>query len=164
MPHVACQTCSRSFYVKPNRIIRGWGKFCSRACQHRGQRTGIYALCYICGKKAYKTTTDQQRSKSKLFFCGKSCQTKWRNSELYIGKNHKNWVSGKSSYRQRLLRSDTEQLCAKCLTTDTRILAGHHKDKNRFNNDRQNLLWLCHNCHYLVHHYKSEAKGFLIQA
>lgn len=162
MPHVSCETCSKSFYVKPNRLLKGWGRFCSKACQHHGQRTGMYCSCHVCGKRIYKTLTDQQRSKSKLFFCGKSCQTKWRNSELYTGKNHKNWVNGESSYRQRLLRSKLARNCSKCLTSDQRILAVHHKDKDRSNNDLANLIWLCHNCHYLVHHYRDESEGFLV--
>lgn len=54
------------------------------------------------------------------------------------------------------------QACAKCKSTDKRILAVHHKDRNRQNNTVSNLVWLCHNCHFLVHHYKSEAGKFLV--
>jgi len=34
----------------------------------------------------------------------------------------------------------------------------HHIDKNRNNNGIENLIWLCQNCHYLVHHYTDDRK------
>jgi predicted HNH restriction endonuclease len=37
----------------------------------------------------------------------------------------------------------------------------HHIDKDRTNNTLKNLAWLCHNCHYLVHHDKLEMQRFL---
>lgn len=61
-----------------------------------------------------------------------------------------------------MLDSKTPLACKKCGSTDSRTLAVHHKDKNRKNNSISNLMWLCHNCHYLVHHYKDEATGFLV--
>jgi hypothetical protein len=30
--------------------------------------------------------------------------------------------------------------------------AVHHKDKNRLNNDRSNLVYLCDTCHFAMHH------------
>ena len=32
----------------------------------------------------------------------------------------------------------------------------------RKNNSVSNLIWLCHNCHHLVHHYKNETKNFMV--
>jgi 5-methylcytosine-specific restriction endonuclease McrA len=60
------------------------------------------------------------------------------------------------------MRSDLPQYCGRCKLVDKRVLAVHHKDKNRENNALSNLMWLCHNCHYLVHHDKSEAVGFVV--
>ena len=161
MPRVSCRVCSSIFYVKPNRLERGWGKYCSKECRSLGFRRGKYVACDQCGKEIYKTLKEQRGSKSGRLFCGKSCQTKWRNS-VYRGSNHTNWKGGESAYRDILLRASVERLCRKCGTTDERILAVHHKDKNRKNNNLENLIWLCHNCHFLVHHYKHEAVGFLV--
>jgi predicted HNH restriction endonuclease len=44
-------------------------------------------------------------------------------------------------------------VCVLCKVSDKRILAVHHKDNNRKNNKVENLVWLCHNCHILVHHF-----------
>lgn len=161
MPRINCQICKEIFYAKPSHIEKGWGKYCSKICQYNGQRNGQSYACFLCNKPVYRTPKDLANSKSQKFFCNKSCQTSWRNSKIYVGKNHSNWTTGESSYRDRLIRSNKEKICCKCKTEDIRILAVHHKDRDRSNNDLNNLIWLCHNCHYLVHHFKHEAGGFL---
>jgi predicted HNH restriction endonuclease len=37
-----------------------------------------------------------------------------------------------------------------------RVLAVRHIDQNHKNNNVENLAWLCHNCHHLVHNDKVE--------
>lgn len=161
MPIVQCTICSSQFYAKPSNIKRGWGKYCSNHCQHEAQRIGENVSCETCKKQVYKSKKELKRSKSGNYFCSKSCQTIWRNISN-SGINHSNWKNGKSSYRIRLLRSKRQKICEKCKISDIRVLAVHHKDKNRDNNSLSNLIWLCHNCHYLVHHDKQESKGFLV--
>lgn len=156
MPTIKCRICSTPFYAKPNWIKRGWGKYCSRACQHRSQKNGSLVRCFICVKVVYKPHAELQKSKSKKYFCSKSCQTVWRNSMVYVGPNHPNWKSGNSAYRNILLRSKAPRMCKRCKTTDIRTLATHHIDFNRKNNHNTNLIWLCHNCHFLVHRYDGE--------
>jgi hypothetical protein len=154
MPLVNCIVCEREFYVKPNRIKKGWGKYCSKQCNYQGQKTGIILPCFNCGQETYKTTVDQKRSQSGRYFCSKSCQTVWRNSELFVGEHHANWRGGESSYRDALRRAKVVQVCARCKIHDARVLAVHHKDRNRQNNTITNLTWLCHNCHFLIHRYQ----------
>lgn len=161
MPNVVCKKCETVFYTKPNRIMRGWGLYCSNTCKHASLKTGSEMPCSNCTRTIYKTLTDQKRSQSNQFFCGKSCQAKWRNHHIATGKDHPNWKNGISSYRDLMKRQDVAKICTKCFTNDSRILAVHHKDKNRNNNDLENLTWLCHNCHFLVHHFKNESIGFL---
>lgn len=161
MPYAKCKTCNKDFYCKPNRIKKGWGKYCSNTCKHKGFYTGIQTVCITCNKSIYKTKTEVSRSKSGKYFCSKSCQTIWRNSTLYIGDRHSNWVNGNASYRKILLREKIPHHCVRCRLNDERILAVHHKDKDHKNNEPSNLMWLCHNCHYLIHHDKSEATGYI---
>ncbi len=152
MVMVACQRCGKEFYVKPSHKALGCGKFCSRACHHEDKRKGEYKACEICGTVTYKQKKALQNSKSGKFFCGKQCQTKWRNS-VYIGKKHKNYIHGTYSYREVMKRADIDAVCSVCSTRDERILAVHHIDHNRKNNTVENLVYLCHNCHHLVHYY-----------
>ncbi len=160
MPIVPCNVCTTSFYSKPSALKQGNGKYCSVACYKTARPTGKNMPCDICGRISYKQNKDLRRSKSGKFFCSKSCQTCWRN-QLYVAERHKNFTTGQSSYRAVMNRANLPQVCGLCKTIDKRILAVHHIDKNRKNNKLENLAWLCHNCHFLVHHYEGERKTFM---
>lgn len=153
----------KSIHRKPNRLSRGWGKYCSNKCKHTGLLGGHKYDCKQCGKEVYRNLTEQARSKNNVFFCNRSCQTKWRNSFLFSGENHPSWKGGEASYRERLLKHSKILICKRCGTKDVRVLAVHHKDKNRSNNTLGNLMWLCHNCHFIIHHYALESTGFIIE-
>lgn len=160
MPIVACKICSKEFYGKPFFLKKGQAKYCSSECMRLGSRTGKIVKCHSCGKETYKTKKALRVSKSKTYFCTKSCQTKWRNS-VFIGPKHANWIDGEYSYRGVIKRHNTPKICRLCKTTDERILAVHHIDRNRKNSSISNLAWLCHNCHFLLHHYKDVEQTFL---
>ncbi|KKU70088.1 MAG: hypothetical protein UX94_C0011G0016 [Parcubacteria group bacterium GW2011_GWA2_47_21] len=160
MSHLLCKICRKKFYVRPTHVKIGWGKYCSRSCHHKGMRTGKFIGCFLCGKGIYRTPTSMLHSKSKKYFCSKSCQTKWRNTQ-YIGSKHANWKDGKNAYKSVLNRHGIMPICFYCRTRDKRILAVHHIDENHFHNYVSNLAWLCHNCHYLVHNDKVEKQKFL---
>lgn len=161
MPSVCCKICSNSFYVKPSHLLLGYGKYCSKACQAKGQLQGKLVACSMCSKPTWKQPKDLKHSKSGKFFCGKKCQTIWRN-KVYSGENHPFWKNGENIYRNILLRAKILQICKRCDISDKRILAVHHLDQNRENNKFENLVWLCHNCHYLIHHDKKEKEKFMV--
>ena len=148
-----CKICGNSFYIKPAHIKAGWGIFCSRECKHVGTRIRKPVNCFICNRLVYKTQSQINRSKSGKSFCGKSCQTKWRNV-LYSGHKHLGWKGGRSTYRKVMLKSKKETQCILCKKEDFRVLVVHHVDQNHSNFDVTNLVWLCHNCHFLAHHDK----------
>ncbi len=161
MPYKNCKICSKEFYAKQNWINRGNGLYCSRKCQHESQKKGKIIKCFICKKETYKSFGRLKHSKSGKYFCNKSCQTIWRNSIVHIEKNHPNWKNGESSYRDIILRKDVQRFCRRCKIADMRVLIVHHLDKNRKNNDPHNLIWLCCNCHFLIHHNKNEMREFM---
>jgi 5-methylcytosine-specific restriction endonuclease McrA len=72
---------------------------------------------------------------------------------LNIGVNHPNWNGGEFAGRGILERSKIKIICVHCGISDKRVLMVHHKDSNRKNNEIKNLVWLCQNCHHLVHDY-----------
>ena len=155
MPIVKCKVCKEEFNAKPHWLKIGFGKFCSKECHHKTLKTGKIVNCYICRKPVYKSGKALSGSKSKKYFCNKSCQTIWRNSMVYIGKNHPNWKEGKFiSYRNILIKDGRPMTCAICNIIDERVLAAHHIDGNHKNNSLKNLVWLCYNCHFLVHNHK----------
>jgi len=160
MPVVKCKICPNDFYVKPSHLKMGYGKYCSSKCQYQGRKTGKIVGCFICEKETYKSQKALNGSLSKKYFCSKSCQTKWRNTE-FIGSKHANFIHGHASYRSILGRHKIPKICALCNIRDSRILAVHHLDENHKNNELENLSWLCHNCHFLVHHDSLEKQKFL---
>ena len=154
-----CKLCGKSFYAKPNWIRKGWGKYCSTKCQYESYKTGKVVNCFICGKETYKAR--RQLKRAKKYFCSKSCQTKWRNT-VFIGPRHANWKGGSYAYKTVLKRHKIPQMCKLCNTKDNRILAVHHLDRNHKNNKLGNLIWLCHNCHFLVHPYDNERRKIMV--
>lgn len=148
-----CLICKTKFYVKPSHLALGWGKYCSTDCRTKAQLKGKIQPCFICKKRTYKSISRLLRSKSKLYFCSKTCQTIWRNKILYSGRNHYNWKTGINSYRKIQISKGVSKECILCQIKDERVLIVHHLDHNRKNNDERNLTWLCCNCHYLVHQY-----------
>lgn len=160
IPNTKCKICGRDFYARPSFLKIGWGKYCSKKCQYKSFKTGKKFKCFVCGKDGYRVLAKISHSKSGKFFCSKSCQTKWRNTQ-FIGPLHKNWKGGFSTYRDILEREGKIKKCALCGENDKRVLAVHHKDHNHKNNKINNLSYLCHNCHYLVHHDKLEEKKFM---
>lgn len=151
MPRVCCLICKTQFYVKPSHQKLGWGKYCSRYCSNKSQLKGKVFSCFSCGKESYKSPSQQKHSKSSKFFCSKVCQTNWRN-RVYVRERHANWKGGIRIYRELLINSDRKISCVLCGISNEKILTAHHKDHDRNNNSLRNLLWLCLNCHYLVHH------------
>lgn len=147
----SCRICRKEFYVKPNHLIKGWGKFCSKKCQAKSQLKGQSLSCFICNTEVYKTPKQLTKSKSGKYFCSRSCQTKWRN-QVFSGERNFNWKDGKSIYRKILLTNGVVPSCFLCKVSDVRVLNAHHKDHDRAHNSSDNLVWLCLNCHYLVHH------------
>ena len=159
---VVCKRCDKHFAVKPFFIKIGAGKYCSSKCQHDAARTGTWFKCDGCGKDVYRTPKYINASKSKKYFCGKSCQTIWRNKE-YSGIRHAAWRHGRGSYRNILARAGREVRCEFCGITDKRVIVVHHKDKERTNNKLGNLSWLCRNCHYIVHNFPDgRMRGLLV--
>jgi len=155
MPHVACCICQEVFYAKPRHIQRGWGKYCSRHCQHKGQHRGKQYECGVCKMELYRTPAELRKSRSGNFFCNKSCLAVWKNTNAPKGEGHFNWKDGSSAYRAIMKKSGVTPKCSKCKLKNINVLVVHHIDQNRKNNNVSNLCWLCRNCHYLVHNGKT---------
>jgi len=156
MPIVNCAKCNKEFYAKPSWIEKGFGKFCSSKCQYEAQKKGKFISCSICRKKTWKQPCKIKHSKSGKFFCSKSCQTVWRNQE-FMGPKHHNWKGGECiHHKDFLIKNKIKLICRLCKTKDERVLAVHHIDRNRKNNNIKNLIFLCQNCHHLVHYHKEK--------
>jgi len=162
MPEIPCGVCGGIFYAKPSHQSLGWGKYCSVKCRSKAQLKGKTVECLTCHKQVYKSPAQIKHSRSGSFFCSKSCQAISRNSS-YTSQDHPNWTTGITVYRDILLRSGVNQVCSCCNIDDIRVLVVHHLDHNRHNNLVSNLIWVCLNCHHLIHHDKEYERKLLIQ-
>lgn len=145
---VRCKQCAKEFYIKPSHKKLGYGIYCSRRCSDSGRRKGAVVSCAKCGKAFYAPQKQLLLSKSKLYFCRKECYLTYQ-----VGERHPLWKTGENSYLS-LMRKKRKQICRRCSIKNKRVLLVHHIDKNRKNNVLSNLVWLCRNCHHLVHKYQ----------
>lgn len=146
---ICCRHCSEQFYVKPSHKKRGRGIFCSRKCYDEGRRRGKVIVCSQCPKSFYATPKQMRGSKSSTRFCSRACYLKYKAKYLVLD-GHPMWKTGENAYLL-LMRRKREQVCRRCGIKKKRVLIVHHIDKNRKNNVLSNLVWLCRNCHHLVH-------------
>lgn len=154
MIEIECHKCGKRFLKKPSQVAYCALNFCSASCQHAARKTGKTISCFLCGKKVYK---EKRHLSSQKLFCSKTCSVRWHNVE-FVASKHGNWKGGQFAYRRILDRSGKYKFCTLCNVIDKRFLIVHHVDHNRGNNSVSNLIWLCNNCHFLVHHYKKEEK------
>ncbi len=155
MEEVLCGNCKSSFLKKRSQVLRSNKHFCSSACSAKGRRDGKVIKCHRCGTKSYKQAHDLK--KYEKHFCSRNCSVEWHNN-YFVQEKHRNFKTGQFSYKKNLIRNGIKAYCRLCSKNDKRILLVHHIDKNRENNKLTNLVWLCHNCHFLVHHYKDSEK------
>lgn len=148
MVKVECNNCKIIFSKKPSHIAKSVHNYCSRKCAALARRNGKEVSCKLCGVKVYRSA--QFLKKNKKFFCSRGCSIKNLNNRY--GKNHPNWNGGLFSYRN-LMENKRVSTCMNCGIEDKRMLVVHHIDGNRENNTIKNLVWLCYNCHHLVHKY-----------
>jgi 5-methylcytosine-specific restriction endonuclease McrA len=145
-----CKTCGDSFYAPIHRE----GKYCSIPCSRIGSRTRVREICDQCGKGFDKRPSSYQNSKSGMVFCSRKC----KDTAQRIESNHPEihppqygTSDGAYSYRDIAFRNNPHR-CNRCGYCEyVGILKVHHRDRNRHNNDLENLEILCPNCHDLDH-------------
>jgi hypothetical protein len=156
MTIVNCDFCKIKFNKKPSQIKLCLHNYCSSLCQHNARKSGKKTVCCSCNKVIYRQLKYLLKSKSGKYFCSSTCCNVW-NGKNHRTNNNYNWTTGESSYREVMARSSSNKQCAMCKKNDIRILSVHHVDHNRKNNILKNLVWVCRNCHHLLHCYKEES-------
>ena len=146
MPVRICEYCGKEFvrYIRPSWIPRGFGKYCSRECQHKAQITKIESICDFCNKVFLKQPSDIK----KFNFCSRECKEKAQSlkggtkfSGMRPGHYSKDTATI-NTYRDDAL-GFYGKFCSVCGYDDIRVLEVHHKDGNRKHNNIENLDVLC---------------------
>lgn len=115
---------------------------CSQKCYDKYRYSTIIGVCKTC-KKDVKRRTISIRKHG--IFCSKSC------FGIY-----KTYITEPKSYQDKKLRynifNNIKIKCEKCSISNINILTVHHIDHKKTNNNINNLMMLCYNCHYEIHH------------
>lgn len=145
-----CQICGVQFLCPRHR--QQVAKYCSRTCYYKAmaKKGGVELACDICG-------TIYRRSPSHSHYITKTCSYKCRG----IATRSASPVSGDfPSVRKWMRRRAMIKCCERCsYETHPEILVVHHRDRDRTNNDLNNLEVLCPNCHALEH-YRENKEGW----
>lgn len=150
-----CLFCDNPFRAPRGELNRGNGKFCSLSCSSKyraSQRPKLQpnSRCALCLVPIYRNQSRLRKSKSGLQFCSRDCKDKAQSLDVRLLRIP-HYGTGKSSYRQRAL-AKLPIICNRCgFNRVPTILLVHHKDRNRENNELENLEVLCPNCHTEEH-------------
>jgi len=157
--------------------------FCSKECYRKNPmgsaKTGKEISCDYCGSIVYKSLSQLNASKSGKHFCSKECSGKYisesinnnfnvvcdycdkpfRKSPSSIGKTNfcsricwEKYIQSDSPSYYRKFKKDKCEYCG-LIPINKCQLDIHHNDGNKKNNESENLITLCANCHRLIHYY-----------
>lgn len=144
-PNAKCLVCKKPIYRRPFEIQKNKNRvFCSMICY------GIFCRkespCTVCKNPVLA-------SKNKKT-CSRSCANKHRKGIKYKLSRPKDKVKSQRSLKTRLLKLRGKS-CERCKFNKYEILEMHHKNRNRNDNEMNNLELLCPNCHAEEHYLNS---------
>jgi len=146
-----CSYCGKLFIRKPC-AVSGDNQYCSIECQHKSLIKAEIVVCDYCGKEFAKKKSQIKLSKSN--YCNRQCKGK-----AHAQENHSNWRGGSSrrgygnefgKKLKKTIRLRDSYTCQECGLTEQetgRKHAVHHIDYDKLNNDPDNLISLCRECH-----------------
>lgn len=143
-----CPTRKFNFAVKNGRNL-----YCSNNCYHNHKKKlhSILTECKNCGKEIWKQNSAVSNSKTGNLYCSRSCAASTNNTLFKKWKNHPSYKNGIGGYRGLMFSSVDNPKCEECGYNNILALEVHHKDRDRTNNELDNLQILCCNCHTIKH-------------
>ncbi len=143
-PNTECLICKKKIYKRPKEILNNKNRvFCSMSCY--GISCRKEKPCLVCGKPILSGENKKT--------CSRGCSNKHRTGIKYKINRPRDKVKDLRALKTRLLNAKGKT-CEKCGYDVYQILEIHHKDRNRNNNELNNLELLCPNCHTTKHYLK----------
>lgn len=98
-------------------------------------------VCECCGNEFIYTGREKTKAYSNAKFCSRSC-----------ANNRQKWWNDNAWHYRTIAFRHWEEKCVIC--GFDKVVAVHHIDENKENNNPQNLIPLCPNHHEMIHHSK----------
>lgn len=142
----ACSVCKKPFKAKNSRQ-----HLCSEECRKEDarQRTSTYRKengerVKLAKKRCYKKRKEYYLEKAKLYSIENYEKVKEAKKRHYDKQN---------PYRIILQEAGITELCVVCSSrkSGNNRLSVHHVDGNHYNNELNNLVWICESCHQFIH-------------
>ncbi len=144
-PNTKCLICNKPIYRRPVELKRSKGSaFCTSICYGIACRREV--PCIIC----QKPILSRFRKKT----CSRTCSNKNRAGIKYKIGRPKDKVRSQQALKIRLVKLRGKE-CERCGYNKPEILQVHHKDRDRKNNEFENLELVCPNCHAEEHYFKN---------
>lgn len=157
-----CEGCGKDFECSTRKLNynkkSGFKIFCSTECYNKDkkEKNSVITNCANCGKEISKPKSSLKKSLTGNLYCSRSCSAGKNNTLFKKWENHPQYKNGIRGYRELKLNSVNDPKCEKCGFANILALEVHHKDRNRENNNLDNLQILCCNCHTIEHRNKNE--------
>lgn len=139
-PNTVCSLCNSPIYRRPVEMRKG-RVFCSQICYGKANRKEH--PCVVCDAPILASANKNT--------CSRACANTHRAGVKYHGRSPKDKVKNQRALKLRLLAVRGYK-CEQCDYDKPEILQVHHKDRNRRNNDLENLALICPNCHAEEHY------------
>lgn len=140
-----CEVC-KTIFSRQKRLVNT--HTCSAKCRNAFTGITVELQCDNCGVPFFRAKSKLDNSKSGKYFCCRQCKDTAQTYMEEIRPEH--YGNGRASYREKAFRH-YKPICTKCGFPNRLALEVHHKDKDRNNNEIDNLEILCANCHNISH-------------
>lgn len=146
---VSCDICGVHFSRQKRQLTY---HTCSSKCLSILKGTRVVVQCSHCGKDVEKQVSKLRGSKSGLYFCNRECKEAAQKYNVLIQPEHYGTgIDNPRYYRKKAFEYYPHE-CQLCGYKENKAaLVVHHVDHDRSNDDIDNLIILCANCHAITH-------------
>lgn len=143
---IKCERCGISKATRRDQPAR----YCSKYCRYEVRKSQVELTCAQCDIEFTRAKSKISDSRSGLHFCSRKCKDRAQRIGGIKEIQPPHYGTGPIDYRA--LFEGEEFKCSRCGYNEFDACVHiHHRDQDRTNNQKDNLLMLCANCHWAVH-------------